>query len=79
MELRYNPNYVSGCLYYMQPGRKRREALKELLINDPFCKVHRDPDLKRLVKTGFLKKGRDRDRDIWGTSNVSYLYHPAEG
>jgi hypothetical protein len=69
----------------MEPGRERRNLIKSLLEQDPSVKipvdsehclqVHKDPDLRKLVKEGFLVK----DRESWGseTCRKSYLYHPA--
>lgn len=68
----------------MEPGRERRSLIKSLLEQDPSVKipvdsnhclqVHKDPDLRKLVKDGFLVKGRES----WGseTCRKSYLYHP---
>lgn len=84
MELRYAPESIHYCLLGMEPGRKRRETLKEIFERDPSIKipvdqchciqVHRDPDLRKLVKSGFLVKGREQA--LGGICRHSYLYHP---
>lgn len=56
------------CLYDMQEGKERRKAIVtwfeknpegEILVDVEGCQqVHKDSDLKKLVKKGFLKKIR---------------------
>jgi len=64
----------------MQYGKERRKFIKDWFNNNPDgqyavnCKyrpqVKDDPDLKKLIRIGFLKQIRERR---FASSNISYL------